>query len=604
MSFLAPWFLLLGGAALIPLLIHLLRRRIGLQVEFPAARYLARAEREHSRTLKMRNLLLMLLRILAVLLIATAAARPTARGAGAGHAPTALAIVIDNSMSTSVVEGGTPLLEQLKRMAREAISHATADDRLWLVTADGSLRGGTASSVREELDRVRAYAGAGHMRDAIVRAVGAVEASGFDARQVAVLTDGQRTTWNEPTHLRGDVPVLIWAPSQSAPMNRAVVAAEPRPVRWTPRGAIAVRTLSADSTTYRMALGQRTLARGTVAPGEEAIIRAAPAERGWTDGTVEIEPDELSADNARHFALWIGSAPTVRVVPGAGPFAKNAVDVLRASERVAEGAGILVAPADEASTIPALLLPPTDPVRVGAANRSLERLGIPWRYGPLRREASIARGDQLAGGISVTWRYQLIPRGVPDAETLAVVGREPWIVSGPKYVLVGSPLTPEATSLPVAASFLPWLGDVLASRLHADPGGVQHAAPGDRVTRPVGVDALESADGRRTTLSGSVVESPSGAGTYFFIQGTRRVGALVVNSEVPESRLARWPAAELEERVVSAHARVARDPREWIGLAFTGAARRSLVVPLLFATLLILGAETIAATATGGRGQQ
>src|SRR5205814_3580192 len=100
MSFLSPWFLVLAGAAAVPLLIHLLRRRIGVRVEFPAARYLARAEREHSRTLRMRNLLLMLLRMIAVMLVALAAARPTARSAGAGHAPTALAIVIDNSLST------------------------------------------------------------------------------------------------------------------------------------------------------------------------------------------------------------------------------------------------------------------------------------------------------------------------------------------------------------------------------------------------------------------------------------------------------------------------------------------------------------------------
>ena len=122
MSFLAPWFLALAGAAAIPLLIHLLRRKIGMQVEFPAARYLARAEREHSRTLRMRNLLLMLLRVLAVLLIAVAAARPTARSAGAGHAPTALAIVLDNSMSTSVIENGSPLLDRLKGMARDAVA--------------------------------------------------------------------------------------------------------------------------------------------------------------------------------------------------------------------------------------------------------------------------------------------------------------------------------------------------------------------------------------------------------------------------------------------------------------------------------------------------
>src|SRR6266850_7124870 len=100
----------------------------------------------------MRNLLLMLLRVFAVLLVAAAAARPAARMAGSGHAPTALAIVLDNSMSTSVIEGGTPLLDQLKRMARDAIAGASPDDRLWLITADASLRGGSAATLAEEID--------------------------------------------------------------------------------------------------------------------------------------------------------------------------------------------------------------------------------------------------------------------------------------------------------------------------------------------------------------------------------------------------------------------------------------------------------------------
>jgi hypothetical protein len=603
MSFLAPWMLLLGGAALVPLLIHLLRRRIGLQLDFPAARYLARAEREHSRTLRMRNLLLMLLRVVAVLLIALAASRPSARlgAGGGGHAPTALAIVIDNSMSTSVVEHGTPLLDQFKRMAREALSDATPDDRVWLVTADGALRGGAGGSLLEELDRVRPYAGAGRMRDAVARAVAAVEASALESKQVSILTDGQRSTWTEAAQLRGSVPVTIWAPNEPAPVNRAVALAEPRPLRWTPRGALATRALSAESTTYRMALGTRTLARGTVAPGEEAVIRAAPAERGWTAGTVEIEPDELSLDNQRHFALWIGAAPSEKVLASAGLFARNAIDVLRSTERVVDGNAIEVTSADEAATIPALLLPPSDPVRLGAANRSLERLGIPWRFGPARHEAAIARGEQIEG-VSVALRYQLIARGTPTAETLAVVGREPWIVSGPRYVLIGSPLHPDATSLPVSAAFLPWLGDALASRLHADPGGGRFAAPGERVTLPQGVEALESATGGRVNVTGEAsIEAPPNAGTYFFVQGARRVGALVVNPEVAESRLDRWSHDDLAEHVVSTGgARIARDASDWTRMAFTGTARRPLAASLLFAALLTLGIEMVAATA-GGR---
>jgi len=134
--------------------------------------------------------------------------------------------------------------------------------------------------------------------------------------------------------------------------------------------------------------------------------------------------------------------------------------------------------------------------------------------------------------------------------------------------------------------------------LHADPGSVRNAAPGEAVARPMGVDALERVDGGRTSLAGATFDAPGTAGTYFFIQGARRVGALVVNPEVAESRLERWSPDDLEERVVPAGARIARDENDWVRQSFKGSARRSLVVPLLFAIVLVLGAEMVAA-ATG-----
>ena len=144
MGFLAPLWLLAGAAAAVPLLIHLMRRRAGARIEFPAVRYLVRAEREHSRDLRLRNLLLMLLRVAAVLLITLAAAHPIIRMAGGGHARTALAIVLDNSLSTSAVEGGRPVLQQLQARAREVLQRASSTDRVWLVTADGVVHGGSA----------------------------------------------------------------------------------------------------------------------------------------------------------------------------------------------------------------------------------------------------------------------------------------------------------------------------------------------------------------------------------------------------------------------------------------------------------------------------
>lgn len=598
MSFLAPVWLALSAAIAVPLLIHLMRRRIGATVEFPAARYLARAEREHSRTLRIRNLLLMLLRVLALLAIAVAAARPVTRWIGAGHAPTAIAIVIDNSMSTSVVVNGRPLLDQFKRMAADVLANANASDRLWIVTIDGRVRGGTIAALREEVAGIEPIAGAGDPAAALSRAGNIVRGSGLEARQIALVTDGQRSEW-EHVPPANDAQILVYAPSVAPPTNRAVILAEARPTRWTPRGSVAARFLSKDSTTYRVTLNGRTFGRGTAAPNEEVTLRAAPPERGWVDGTVELEPDELAADNVRHFAAWIGSAPGVSAGAATGPFVKNAIDVLRASERITDGRDITVVSADELTSLPALIVAPTDPVKLGAANRALERVGIPWRFGTRRGGESPAHGNGF-DGVTVSARFDLVSQAGAQAETLAVAGRDAWIVAGPKYVLVASPLTPDATSFPVRASFVPWLGSVLTEHLVGEPGQVINAVPGTSLPRPRWADAIQLAPDQRTPL-GETLDVPARAGTYFLLRGAVRVGALVVNPPAEESSLDRYSAGELRARLGAAHASVARDATTWTLQAFRGAARRSLIQPALVFALLMLVIEAIAIGTRGKR---
>jgi hypothetical protein len=591
MGFLAPLYLLLAGAVAVPLLIHLMRRKSGLRVEFPAARYLARAEKEHSRTLRIRNLLLMLLRALALLALAIAAARPVARWLGAGHAPTAIAIVVDNSLSSSAIVGGKPLLDQFKSMARDVLARATSADRLWLVTIDGNVRGGSASLLRDEVARLEPLAGAGDPAGALTHAAGAVGSADLDARQIALLTDGQRTEWQHVPQT-GAAQLLLFTPAAAPPMNRAVTVAEPRPARWTPRGTVATRVQSRDSTTYRITLGGRTVARGTAAPNEEVIVRTAPPERGWVAGTVELEPDELAGDNVRNFAVWIGSAPGVSIAPAAGPFVKSAVDVLRSTQRIADGNDISVVTADELTTAPSLITAPTDPVRLGAANRALEKAAIPWRFGARRPGSSTVRGAGF-DGVTVALRYDLVAQSGAVADTLATVGSDAWIVAGPRYVIVASPLTPDATNLPVRASFVPWLGTVLTERLVGEPGQAIAADPASRIPRPRWADAMEGPDGQRLPLA-DVVEVPARAGTYFLTRASRRVGALVVNPSAGESVLDRYSASQLQARWPAGRAIVARDAAAWSAMAFRGAARRSLVGPALLFALIMIVIEAIA----------
>lgn len=589
MSFLEPLFLLFGGAAAVPLLLHLLRRRIQLQVDFPAVRYLARAERENVRQIKMRNLLLMLLRVLAVVLLALAAARPLGKMLGAGHVPTALAIVLDNSMSTGVIVDGQPLLGTLRGLAREVVDDATGADRVWLVTADGRVTGGERDVVREAIERTDVLAARGDLISALTRASGLVSGAGLPARQVVVVTDGQASTWEAPVSM-GDVRVSVLAAKGEAPANRAVVLAEARPARWTPRGTVVARAEMRDSATYRIALGDLRLASGTARGAEDLSIHAAPNVQGWWAGLVELEPDELRTDDARHFAVWVGSAPAVRPDPSAGPFARTAVDALVQNRRVAVGDEVVLASADAASRLPALLVAPVDPNRIGAANRALERLGVPWRFGSPRRDETQARGSRFAG-VNVALRYPLTSQAGAVADTLATVGGEAWAVGGDRYVLLGSPLEPSATNLPVTAGFVPWLGDVIAQRLAGEATTVLAAEPGQRLRLPLGADGIEGPDGNVEAGSGEVA-APERPGVYFVRRGPDRVGAIVVNPEPRESDLRRLSIATLRGRLQGNRATVTDEPATWRATLFDAGSQRPLQLPLIVLALLVLAVET------------
>ncbi len=592
-DFLSPAWLLAGLAAAIPLFIHLMRRRIGTRIEFPAVRYLARAEREHSRKLRIKNILLMLLRVAAVVLLALAAARPVARVRGAGHAPTALAIVLDNSLSTSAIVGGRTVLDDLKERARVTASRAGAADRLWLITADGVVFGGGRGAILQAIQRVEPLAGAGQLPAALARAGALVRSAPLEEREIAVLTDGQSSTWREPI-TTGEARAMVYRSPGAPAANRAVLDASAVPSRWTPRGAVRARILTSDSATYRVSLDGRTLARGTVSRDEEAMVRAAPAERGWVAGSVELEPDELRGDDARHFAVWIGPAPGVSVHPSSGIFAQSAVDALVQAERVAPGSDVALVSADEATRLPAILLAPTDPVRAGAANRALERLGVPWRFGAQQRATSLARGERLTG-VNVHRRFALQPRGATSADTLATSAGEAWIVAGERYVLIASALDPEATDLPVRAAFVPWLGDVISQRLAGESGALLMSTPGARVPRPEQADAIEMVNGETQPLADDSVTAPSRAGAYFLRQGERRVGALVVNAEPDESELARLDAGALAARLRSRETRVVGTAAEWRQLGFASAPRRPIVGPILVLAMITLLAESVVA---------
>jgi hypothetical protein len=621
-GFLAPAFLGLAALVGVPILVHFLRRRISRRVEFPAVRYLERMEQEHSRDLKLKNRLLLLLRIVAVLALALAAARPIARLAGLGHAPVAIAVVVDNSMSSSAVSGGRQRLDVLRQEADALLATLDANDRSWIVTADGRVVGGSHDAVRQALRALQPLGGRGDLDAAARRALTLARSGAPRSGVVAIVSDGQANAFGSASDSIIPVerlPVVAFIPDSLDVRNSAVLGVRPDPERWTPTGSLRMQFAGADSLDYRVIMEGRTVTRGRVMPGSVVRpsivdVRLSSASTGWVRGHVEIDPDDLRADDLRHFVVRVAPPPTVALRGEAGPFLGVAVNTLTDEGRVSRAgtsSTITVTGADAAGTrLPIFLTAPLDPVRVGEANRALARLNIPWRFGAIARNGVNARvhntnvRDTTAtptrvalDGARVLLRYPLMAsRGagatsaVNAGDTIAMAGGAPWVVAGPGYVLVGSPLDPEATDLPVRAGFVPWLLEMFSHRLGSD-GLIMHSVPGQRIEQVTVSDGIENAEGTVTPWSGSANLAPQQPGVYFLRRGADRVGALVVNAEPEESDVGVVDGATFMSRfeggAVSAHA----SGDAWRRAVLSQAQGRALVVPLVLLALLALALE-------------
>src|SRR5262245_53065411 len=110
MAFLAPYMLLGGLAAAIPIALHFFYRSRYRNVPWAAMKFLLAAVEQTSRRLRFQELLLLLLRVALLILLALALARPIWRGAGqSGRGDAVDAVfIIDRSMSMSARAGVAP----------------------------------------------------------------------------------------------------------------------------------------------------------------------------------------------------------------------------------------------------------------------------------------------------------------------------------------------------------------------------------------------------------------------------------------------------------------------------------------------------------------
>ena len=639
MGFFAPWLLLLGLAAAVPVLLHLMHRRPGPRLDFPALRYLRRAERESGRRVRLRQLLLLALRVAAVLLLGLAAARPFLRAGAGAHPPTDVVIVLDNSMSTGAVTDDGRVFDELRAAAHAALAAGGPDDRFWLIRAAEPWQPalfGDRARIAAAVDAAGPVDARADLRAAVHRAAALLAAAEPSRpREIHLLTDLQASAfapdttdaalvWAGPGAASADMPtVLLFGPGSVAPVNRGVGAVEvagglaPRAGESASLAASVAGTGS-DSVTLRLWLDDRPVAAALAAPGEAALFTLPPRHGGFAVGRVEAEPDALRADDRRWFTYEV-TPPVPVAVAASAAFVTEGFAALAAANRirlVAPGsATVLVAeaaalPADRASADALVLLAPDSALLLAAANASLARVGSGLR---LEADARVGASTFDAAapaelrGARVERAYRIDVRdGAPTDTLLRLADGRPWLVrrelpSGQRALLFATPFAADASTIPASSAMIPLLDR--ATGEWAGGAGVAARArePGTVVTLPPRAAALiDPADSVLAVEGGAPFTLPARAGVYRALaaatSGAETLAAWAVAAPASESRLERIADAGAVTDALAGDVRVVHgDMGRWRDTIFADRSGSEWWRALLLAAILALLVETLVA---------
>ncbi len=155
MQFLFPGFLAALAVLSIPIIIHLFYFRRFKRVYFTNVRFLKEVKEETSNRQKLRNLLVLLMRCLAIAAMVLAFAQPfIPLSTAVKKGERAVSVFVDNSFSMNALSKEAPLLELAKQRARDIVTAYTVQDRFQVLTNDFEGRDQRLVSKEDALSRI------------------------------------------------------------------------------------------------------------------------------------------------------------------------------------------------------------------------------------------------------------------------------------------------------------------------------------------------------------------------------------------------------------------------------------------------------------------
>jgi hypothetical protein len=357
--------------------------------------------------------------------------------------------------------------------------------------------------------------------------------------------------------------------------------------------------------------------------GSEALLRLPPQDSGWVQGYVDIDSRGLAADDRRYFSWNVRPAPAIAMIGDGGSFVTHALAALEGGGRVRvvdpPSAEVWISASGErldeglAGRRAVFVIPPTSPLDLPRLNRRLTRAGLPWQY----ETADVARGasrlveDVAAAGLSgitIYRSYELASTGGvgEDSVVLRLETGGPWLVRGSTpegslYLLLATPLTPDASDLPVSAGMVPFFDAIIGGWAREGRSLKSNFEGGSTVRIPERATSLIDPDQSTAPIEGGALFAARSAGNHLVFTEDEVAVAFSVNAPVAESDLTFGERSTLSAALPDARWRWSSDEdvQAWAGEIFR--ARRGRLAWRPVVAMLILFAILEAILAAAGR---
>lgn len=320
-------FLLAGLAAVgLPVLIHFLTRARPRRIAFPPYRFLLEACAGQQAVHRLRTIILLTIRTLAVLALVLLFARPFLKSAVTNaEAGKRVVLVLDASLSMRAVQGGVSLFSHAQAEAADVLRGLDSGTEAAVILEGATPRpllpalSRNIPALHDELVRAQPTFEAGNPLEALALAKKMLNGAGT----LYVFSDFQKSDWEKVDRLPAGVICRLRQVATGPIDNVAITAARlvpAEPVAGEPAQVVCTVfncTPRPREETVRLEFAdfaQETRVALSPFGSADAVFNMTFSQTGSFAGKASIQPDDLLEDNTRYLAVRVNKALQILLV--------------------------------------------------------------------------------------------------------------------------------------------------------------------------------------------------------------------------------------------------------------------------------------------------